>query len=604
MRFFRCAVLALLVGACGSDPVYPFFDIGTGPGASDATTGDTGDAGGTDPDTTPDDTTPDDTTPDDTTPGDATPGATTPDDTTPDDTTPDDTTPDDTTPGDTTPGDTTPGDTTPDAPVGGACLNADDDRTLAFAGEAAVETALACGQECAGDRECTAACVGEASALSSSCAGCFAALGTCLQDACSAACAGADLTRPECASCAATSCASDFDDCSGRGDLLPEPVAPDTCIRASPSTLAFGTHAADTFPTETVLIENCGSAGDGEVRVTRARVEPAVGAAFELFGTPTFPATLRPGESLALELGYRPAQASDTALLQVESTAGPVTVPLSGSRASASSPVIAGGCQLDPAAPPSATIDVTLPAAVACTANGTTGAASVRWEWVSRPADSQARILGPSRLRAPLVLDSPGRYEIRLTATSASGATASRTYMITALAPPTFGLVIALYWDTPSEADPFGTTTGFDGADMDLHLRNTALGCWASSPADCYYANLNPDWGAVGAANDPVLLVDDTGALGPEVIELADPEEFALYEAAVQYWDPRVPGAASTPLFAVYADGTLVRFLAVSPLTEQESWNIAFELGSGLFGGWEVSVINEVDLDNPPLCAE
>ena len=42
----------------------------------------------------------------------------------------------------------------------------------------------------------------------------------------------------------------------------------------------------------------------------------------------------------------------------------------------------------------------------------------------------------------------------------------------------------------------------------------------------------------------------------------------------------------------------------MSPLTEQESWNIAFELGSGLFGGWEVSVINEVDLDNPPLCAE
>ena len=617
MRPSLLLLVGLALAACGTDPTYPFFgfDVGSGQGVggSDTVDVDAGDASTTDPDATaedtapsdsgaPDDTTPDDTTPDDTTPDDTTPGDTTPGDTTPDDTTPGDTTPGDTTPGDTTPGDTTP-DIGPDAPTAGLCLNGADDLTLAFGGAALLDASVTCADECLLDAVCATGCIRDNADLSNGCAECFAEFGTCVGTSCARACLGEELTSRVCSTCLVLECEPEFDRCSGRGDLVPAPVEPEACVRASVRTLDFGPNADGTFTTRTLDIENCGVAGDPVVVVSRTRIEPPFGAAFELVGTPTFPVRLQPGQRLPLEVGYRPASSSDAALLVVESNAEPVNIAVSGSLALPGGPVIAGGCLANPADAPTTTTTASLPTSVACTAEGTTGATTYLWEWVSRPTGSDARILGPTRERAPLVLDRAGTYQVRLTATSTAGITATRTYTVTALAPETSGLVIALYWDTPSELDPFEETAFGDGADMDIHVRNTALGCWVTNPADCYYANTAPDWGIEGLTNDPRLLVDDTGGLGPEVIEIPTPEEFGYYQVAAQYYDPRVAGASSTPLFAVYSDGALLEFLELNALVEERSWNIAFDLVDG-FSGWDVQRIDSVVFADPPVCAE
>jgi hypothetical protein len=48
-----------------------------------------------------------------------------------------------------------------------------------------------------------------------------------------------------------------------------------------------------------------------------------------------------------------------------------------------------------------------------------------------------------------------------------------------------------------------------------------------SDANDCYYRNTAPDWGAAGAANNPLFSGDDRGTPGVEVItltEAADPD--------------------------------------------------------------------------------
>ncbi|MFH1808877.1 MAG: hypothetical protein ABIJ09_09030 [Pseudomonadota bacterium] len=63
-------------------------------------------------------------------------------------------------------------------------------------------------------------------------------------------------------------------------------------------------------------------------------------------------------------------------------------------------------------------------------------------------------------------------------------------------------------------------------ADVDLHLYRST-GVAFSNTDDCYYANCkttSPDWPPTGPVNNPLMDIDDTDGLGPENINMDQPE--------------------------------------------------------------------------------
>jgi hypothetical protein len=202
--------------------------------------------------------------------------------------------------------------------------------------------------------------------------------------------------------------------------------------------------------------------------------------------------------------------------------------------------------------------------------------ATYTWTVVERPAGSTTRpveALGgnpqspltdaleddPATPTAVLFLDQVGTYTVTLLVVHQDGGQAEGS--ATFEAGTGSAIHIELSWDTPG--DPNQTDTA--GSDVDLHL-NLPGGHW-STHSDCYYANPNPDWGAVGdPGDDPALDLDDIDGAGPENIHLARPEDTeslgGTYRIGVDYYRGEKIDASGSygPSFAtvrVYLDGAL-----------------------------------------------
>jgi hypothetical protein len=87
-------------------------------------------------------------------------------------------------------------------------------------------------------------------------------------------------------------------------------------------------------------------------------------------------------------------------------------------------------------------------------------------------------------------------------------------------------VTVEMVWNTPGDPDQ----SDAEGADVDLHLRHPLGDRWAAAPFDCYYNNVNPDWGPVGDAGNPRLEIDDPNGAGPELISLNAPEDTRMFE--------------------------------------------------------------------------
>ncbi|MDX6201629.1 MAG: hypothetical protein QOJ83_1129 [Frankiales bacterium] len=97
-------------------------------------------------------------------------------------------------------------------------------------------------------------------------------------------------------------------------------------LGATPTTLAFGTVPTGAYKTQSVSISNTGTSA---VTITGST---APSGAFAATGFPAVGSTLAPGASVSVSVTYTPATAgSDTGSLGVASSAGNVTVPLTGS---------------------------------------------------------------------------------------------------------------------------------------------------------------------------------------------------------------------------------------------------------------------------------
>ena len=159
-----------------------------------------------------------------------------------------------------------------------------------------------------------------------------------------------------------------------------------------------------------------------------------------------------------------------------------------------------------------------------------------------RPADGGSAD-DPSTPTALFFVDLVGHYTFELHVTDASGLIApsedcpDARAVVTLEAWTDHDIHVQLVWTTPGDPDE----TDMEGTDLDLHFMHPIHQGWMTPPADCFYMNPNPDWGALGDPSDnPMLDVDDINGAGPENINLDHPENTrelgGHYKIGVHYY--------------------------------------------------------------------
>jgi len=175
------------------------------------------------------------------------------------------------------------------------------------------------------------------------------------------------------------------------------------------------------------------------------------------------------------------------------------------------------------------------------------------WELISYPEGTAYQSFDPSYANTPTVPafmpDVAGEYIGRLTVTNAEGLTDTCDALLEAI--PSQNLWVEMYWT-------------YSGDDLDLHL--IAPGSyWSSaleSDQDCYYGNCvwsALDWGQYGyAGDDPILDLDDISGVGPENINIADPQSNGTYTVVVHDYPGSVYSGTNDVTINIYLDGALV----------------------------------------------
>jgi hypothetical protein len=198
------------------------------------------------------------------------------------------------------------------------------------------------------------------------------------------------------------------------------------------------------------------------------------------------------------------------------------------------------------------------------------GARIERYEWsiVQRPADSSARIDGGGE-EPSLFLDLSGDYMVELDVVDSRGTRSCQPARMAITSVPDEDIHVQLVWDTPSDADQLDGS----GSDVDLHLLHPN-GNWDSSPWDCHWKNLEPDWGRVGRPEDnPSLDIDDVTGWGPENINYNNPTRDLNYSVGVFYYDDHGYGSSYVTI-RVYLGGVLDTELRRKRMSDQQFWHV------------------------------
>ena len=195
----------------------------------------------------------------------------------------------------------------------------------------------------------------------------------------------------------------------------------------------------------------------------------------------------------------------------------------------------------------------------------------VEWEWevVERPIGSTSAIESSRQAETDFFVDLAGRYVLRLNVIDDQQVDACRPADVIINSISDEDIHIQLVWHTPG--DNFEGDN--NGSDVDLHLKR-ANSEWNSN-SDCYYLNMNPNWGTLGnSSDDPSLDIDDVNGLGPENINLDNPESSVLYRVGVHYYHDNEMGA-SFATTRVFLDGILALELAEKRMYHNNFWEVA-----------------------------
>ena len=215
------------------------------------------------------------------------------------------------------------------------------------------------------------------------------------------------------------------------------------------------------------------------------------------------------------------------------------------------------------------------------------GIERLEWSLISKPADSGATL---RRLRSSqereLYMDLSGDYVVELEVWDSVGTRSCEPARMTLRAVPDEDIHVQLVWDTPQDNNQFDTL----GTDVDLHLLRTG-GVWNSKPWDCFWQNLEPDWGRQNdSSDDPSLDIDDVDGWGPENINLNNPEAGMRYHVGVHYFSDQGYGSSYATV-RLYLGGVLVDEQRRRRMRDQEFWRV-------LDVDWpsrEVVIVNDLD---------
>ena len=112
-------------------------------------------------------------------------------------------------------------------------------------------------------------------------------------------------------------------------------------------------------------------------------------------------------------------------------------------------------------------------------------------------------------------------------------------------------------------------TWEINNSDVDLHFIAPGGRVWSTE--DCFYSNMNPNWGdETSTADDPMLDIDNTSGYGPETMVIPEPVD-GIYAVVVHYFYDHGGGdAPATVVITLNEDNQ--RTYGPKSLTNEQYW--------------------------------
>ena len=354
-------------------------------------------------------------------------------------------------------------------------------------------------------------------------------------------------------------------------------------LEAEPCPLDFNVRPIDVTTSEVVTLTNRGAIPMEifDIRLDQARTAPE----YELETLPDFPIALATDESTGFELSFRPSgETVFSGVYQVEHTDS------TGDRTTTECSIFGTGgvndCAIadpvgwiltDPEGRRGRDIDWALPLQVlVLDGSGSfdpSGDQIVEyiWEIVEAPdrAINGVRAFSgdpENPAMAEYFLPLAGRYRICLSVVDDTGLECLDTQeCVTVVAIPEEAIAVELTWDNPTDPDQ----SDQEGSDVDLHFVKMPAP-WFDPVYDAYYANEEPIWNP----ENPSLDIDDTDGVGPETVQLDNPDDCQWYAVGAHYF--REQWGTAWPNVRIFINGRLVDEIVNQPLfSTDDFWDIA-----------------------------
>lgn len=349
--------------------------------------------------------------------------------------------------------------------------------------------------------------------------------------------------------------------------LLTPSLAPD--IDGSPNPLAFGSVVVGQSSTQPITVSNLGNA---DLTVTGAMLGGGSSSAFTVNAS-VFPATIAPGQAVILPVTFSPASAS--------AAAGTVEITSDDPDEAVHVVSLAGGGSSNPVADVNASPNAlafgqverltckTLTTAVQNVGSAPLNVSSVTRafltsaEYTFTPASFTVAAGASQTLTVKFCPTDTGVEYGGLNVTSNDPDENPYAIGLTGegVPPPVTATDIAIQvtWDK-------------NDTDVDTHFLRPGA-AFNSTPGDCYYLNLSPDWGLAGnAADDPYLDYDDVDGYGPENLNYAGVAT-GTYKLPIYYYGDHGNGTTKVTV-KVWLNGTLAYTSPAKTLANQQRWDV------------------------------
>ena len=325
-------------------------------------------------------------------------------------------------------------------------------------------------------------------------------------------------------------------------------------ISVDRASLDFGAVAAGDSKVEWFTITND---GDGDLDIESIA---QTGSGAFTPQTPLSGQTLAPGSSYQVILSYDPeVETGDSGALTItsndpdEESVEVLLVGNGGSEDEYPQAVI----ECDPVVRPLTTHDLDGRGSYDPQGNGID---TYQWFLYDQPSGSTAELVNANTDFATLFIDTAGEWEVGLQVTNSVGLT-SAPARCAFDAIPEDKIHVELAWNT-------GDT------DLDLHLVQEGFEFF-DNQGDCSWCNKNPNWGASGGADDPLLALDNIVGYGPEDLTIDEPAD-GDYHVKVHYFkDLLGSGAVTTATVRVFLNGELAGEYSRN-LTHNEVWDVGY----------------------------